>query len=97
MIDYEKGYDILHNVKVDDEIIEKIKNIINEYSSIKPYSTINYWEIETKIKSELTQLIPLQIKNIMRGLYWQGCCQKLLGEIQAPAELEEIQIDYKGN
>ncbi len=95
MIDHEKGYAILHNVEVDAETIEEIKNIINEYSSTKPYSTISYWDIETKIRIELTQLILLQIKTIMCGLYWQGCCQEILGEIQAPAELEEIQIDYK--
>jgi len=94
MIDYEKGYAILHNVEVDSEIIEKIKNMISEYSSRKPYSSIHYGEIETKIRSELTQLTPLNIKTIMCGLYWQGCCQEILGEIQAPAELEEIQIDY---
>ena len=75
MIDYEKGYAILHTVGVDAETIEEIKNIINEYSSTKPYSTISYWDIETKIKDELTQLTTLKIKNIMCGLYWEGCCQ----------------------
>ena len=94
---YEKGYALIHEANISNEKIETIKKIIKQYDNNKKFSEMDYWEIESKIRSEIPSITQLKVKIVMNGLYWEGFYKDVLGQMQAPAELEEIQIDYQKN
>ena len=94
---YEKGYALIHEANIDTKKIKTIKIIIKQYAKNKQFSEMNYWEIESKIRSEIPSITQLKVKTVMNGLYWEGIFQDVLGQMQAPAELEEIQRDYQNN